>query len=401
MKIILFRILLALIFPIIDFLFYQFLINRHKKLNNKYFKISYWTFCILLYLNSLFFTIYRNYNFRLNFWEVFQVIVVIMILNYFLKFIYLLTELLFYPFSILKKKNACLRRLKYAKIITQIILTAVFTSIIFHGIFYGRFDFKLKVYELKFYNLPQEFNNYKIVHISDLHLESFRNNQDKLKESIDIINDLNPDIIVFTGDLVSNLTAEAFGFENILSQLNAKDGVFAVTGNHDYGTYVKWSDDKLKEQNFNQLKDFYSKINWNLLLNENIQIKRNTSKLVIAGIESSGKPPFGGNADINHALMNTREEDFVVLLSHDPSYWKLEILKYKNIMLTLSGHTHSMQIACCNNKYSPSALVYKEWYGEYMFENKFLIISNGLGTILMPLRIGAHPEIGLITLQCK
>ncbi len=324
-----------------------------------------------------------------------------MILNYFLKFIYLLTELLFYPFSILKKKNACLRRLKYAKIITQIILTAVFTSIIFHGIFYGRFDFKLKVYELKFYNLPQEFNNYKIVHISDLHLESFRNNQDKLKESIDIINDLNPDIIVFTGDLVSNLTAEAFGFENILSQLNAKDGVFAVTGNHDYGTYVKWSDDKLKEQNFNQLKDFYSKINWNLLLNENIQIKRNTSKLVIAGIESSGKPPFGGNADINHALMNTREEDFVVLLSHDPSYWKLEILKYKNIMLTLSGHTHSMQIACCNNKYSPSALVYKEWYGEYMFENKFLIISNGLGTILMPLRIGAHPEIGLITLQCK
>ncbi len=392
---------MASIFPIIDFLFYRLLVKRHKKLNNKNFKISYWTFCILLYLSSLFFTLYRNYDFRLNFWETFQIIVVIMILNYFLKFIFLLTELLFYPFSILCKKNTCSRKLKYTKIIIQIILITGLTVIILHGIFYGRFDFKVNRYELKFDNLPKEFNNYKIVHISDLHLENFRKNHDKLKEAINIINELNPDIIVFTGDLVSNLTAEANGFENILSELNAKDGIFAVTGNHDYGTYVKWPDDEMKKQNFKQLQEFYSKINWNLLLNEKIEIRRNTSKLVIAGIESSGKPPFKGKADINSALINTREEDFVILLSHDPSFWKLEILKYKNIMLTLSGHTHSMQIACCNNKYSPSSLVYKEWYGEYKFENKFLIVNNGLGSILMPLRIGAYPEIGLITLQCK
>jgi len=278
--------------------------------------------------------------------------------------------------------------------------------VLLRGMIFSEFDFKIRKIELEFNQLPKAFNGLKIVQLSDIHLGSWYGKQ-PLERAVQMVNDLHPDIICFTGDLVNYTTSEAFEYEDVLKKLHAPLGKFAILGNHDYGDYVSWENDSLKKKNMIDLYDFEKRIGWKLLLNSNVKINKDSSSIYISGVENWGKTlRFPKKGDIRKAIQGIDRNAFIVLLSHDPSHWD-EIIskKYQNIPLTLSGHTHGMQLGIATNNYewSPAKYLYKHWAG--LFENEtvnshqYLYVNRGLGVIAYPGRIGILPEITLIELK--
>jgi predicted MPP superfamily phosphohydrolase len=276
-------------------------------------------------------------------------------------------------------------------------------SIIMYSIFKSLYRFKIHRVKIAFKTLPSTFDGLKIVHISDLHLGSFNSRYHILDRAVKLINGLNPDIIVFTGDLVNNYAWELKGWSNILKPLTAKKGKFAVLGNHDYGDYSEWKSDKEKKQNLENLKYFYKKIDFKLLLNESIIINKNRDKIAILGVENLGSPPFKQYGDLQKALTYIKTPPFKILLSHDPSHWKKEVINKTNIALTLSGHTHGMQagIHIKNKKWSPIKYKYQHWAGLYKNNNQFLYVNRGLGWLGFPGRLGMRPEITFLELKSE
>ncbi len=276
---------------------------------------------------------------------------------------------------------------------------------LFTGMFKWVYEFKIMREKIIFPHLPQEFNGFKIVQISDIHLGSWTSRK-PLQQAVNMINELHPDIIVFTGDLVNYATDEALGFEDILSQLKAKHGVYAVLGNHDYGNYVTWPSEDAKRNNMIQLLDFFNKIGWKLLNNENKIISKDLAKLAIIGVENWGAnkrfPKYG---DIDKAIQGSEQADIKILLTHDPSHWEKVIVPGNyDIDLSLSGHTHGFQfgIETKDIKWSPAKYMYKHWAGLYQDKNntgKYIYVNRGLGSIGYPGRIGILPEITVIELQ--
>ena len=288
-------------------------------------------------------------------------------------------------------------------IITKVgvgISTIIFLLII-HGITINKYNYKLNTQELYFKNLPSEFDGYKIIQISDIHLGSMMGNTAGIEQAVSIINNENPDLILFTGDLVNNTANEVDGFEEAFKKLKSKNGIYSILGNHDYGDYVPWKTKIDKEENLKQLISKHKDLNFNLLLNKNIRINKDTSNIVIAGVENWGKPPFPQFGDLNKALKNTTKNDFIILLSHDPSHWRAQVLDSTNVTLTLSGHTHAMQAGfeIGNFQWSPVSLKYKEWGGLYSKANQYLYVNRGLGFIGLLGRIGIRPEITEIILK--
>lgn len=261
----------------------------------------------------------------------------------------------------------------------------------------------LKVQQSSFQSemLPKEFEGYKIVQISDLHLTSMKTHPQFVKELVKTINAQQPDIICFTGDLVSTDVAELYPFVDDLSRLKAKDGVFSILGNHDYMTYAKYMTPLEKSQKFHELLALQKKMRWKLLLNEHSVIHRGQDSIAILGVENDGKPPFPERGDLNKAQegLNLNVPLFKLLLSHDPSHWKRKVLPTTDIQLTLSGHTHGMQFMIGN--WSPAQYLYPEWKGMYQEKSRGLHVSLGVGGALIPFRFGAWPEINVITLHCK
>lgn len=261
----------------------------------------------------------------------------------------------------------------------------------------------LKVQQSSFQSemLPKEFEGYKIVQISDLHLTSMKTHPEFVKELVKTINAQQPDIICFTGDLVSTDVAELYPFVDDLSRLKAKDGVFSILGNHDYMTYAKYMTPLEKSQKFHELLALQEKMGWKLLLNEHSVIHRGQDSIAILGVENDGKPPFPERGDLNKAQegLNLNVPLFKLLLSHDPSHWKRKVLPTTDIQLTLSGHTHGMQFMIGN--WSPAQYLYPEWKGMYQEKSRGLHVSLGVGGALIPFRFGAWPEINVITLHCK
>lgn len=403
MKILLSRILLVLILPVIDYYVFRKIKNHFPGFfENKKNAYIYWTISIFLIGFMLVFSVIENYKFREFMWPVFTTIVVFILIVFAPKAIAALFFLISDFFGLFLNKN---RRAKLGKIMLRIIFVLVIITeiIILSGVFYGRFNFKVLEKEVVFCNLPEKFDNYRIVHLSDLHLGSFVYHRSRIIKIVEIVNSLEPDLIVFTGDLVNNTTQEAWRFIDILKNLSSPDGIIAVTGNHDYGTYVNWNCAIKKEKNFLSLKQFYDSIGAALLLNENIALSRGEQRIFISGIESSGIPPFDKLGDVEQALYGISEDDFVIMLSHDPSFWRNELLNFSEIDLTLSGHTHSMQLGIyserLNFKWSPVKWLYSDWHGKYKENGQKLIINSGAGYIAMPARIGAPPEIGLIVLR--
>ena len=275
--------------------------------------------------------------------------------------------------------------------------------VILFGIFKSLYRFKLAIIPLKHELLPTNFDGFKIAQISDLHLGSFNFRYHILDRAIETINLLKPDIIVFTGDLVNNFSWELKGWTTVLEKLNAKEGKYAVLGNHDYGDYSEWKTLELKKQNFENIKFFHKKIGFNLLLNEAVIIEREQDKLALIGVENWGIPPFKQYGNLNNAIKKVKHIPFKILLSHDPTHWSQEVIKDTNIALTLSGHTHGMQAGIKTKKreWSPIKYKYKHWAGLYFIGNQYLYVNRGLGWMGFPGRLGMRPEITLFELHAK
>lgn len=266
-----------------------------------------------------------------------------------------------------------------------------------YGALIERNLFKVKNVEIIFEELPEAFDGYTIVHISDIHARSFEGRENRLQKAVDKINALDSDIIAFTGDLISMNPDELEGTTGILGGLKAKDGVFSVLGNHDYCMYSDMSDDKKKES-LEELMAKQREMGWKLLMNENFIIGRGRDSVAVVGVENtSPSRHFPSKGNLTQAATGT-EGMFRILLSHDPLHWESEIIG-QDFPLTLSGHTHSMQFSLLG--WSPSRYIFPQYRGLYSRNSQYLYVNPGLGETIFPARIGVMPEITLITLYKK
>ena len=285
----------------------------------------------------------------------------------------------------------------------SILLASIPASALFLGMLRGKYNYKVIKHQLSFNRLPKDFNGFKIVHISDFHCGSF-DNKEKLTYGIDLINKQEPDIILFTGDMVNNIADEILPWKSLISSLNAPYGKYAVLGNHDYGDYTSWNSDEEKVNNFKKLIALQNEMGFKMLNNASEKIKVNQSTIDLLGVENWGSG-FKQKGNLDLALANTRSNDFKILMSHDPTHWKEKVLPHKqHIDLTLSGHTHGMQFGIEIPgiiKWSPAKYRYKHWAGIYQELNKVINVNRGFGFLAYPGRVGIYPEITLITLQNK
>lgn len=267
--------------------------------------------------------------------------------------------------------------------------------LITYGVLVGRNRFEVTQVELTIPDIPEAFDGYRIVHISDIHARSFASREDKLAEAAEMINALKPDLIAFTGDLITLSPDELNTLENSLSSLKAKDGVFSILGNHDYSMYSD-ADQETKEKHLERLIRKQKELGWNLLLNENRIIRKNRDSIAIIGVENTSPSKyFPSRGNLTKASDGT-EGLFRIVLSHDPMHWDAEMVG-KDYPLTLSGHTHAMQMSILG--WSPSSLMFDQYRGLYTKGEQHLYVNIGLGETIFPARIGTRPEITLITLK--
>ena len=283
-------------------------------------------------------------------------------------------------------------------------VAAIPFSALLYGMIKGKYNFKVLKYELEFADLPEAFDGFTMTQISDIHSGSF-DNKNKISYAVDLINQQDSDAIFFTGDLVNNVAEEMDDWKELFSNLSAKEGVFSVLGNHDYGDYVRWNSKEEKLKNLDKLKKIQSEMGWNLLLNENFYIKRKNQKIAIVGVENWGENGFKQAGDLDAACKNINNSDFKVLLSHDPSHWKSRVKNDdRNFQLTLSGHTHGMQFGIEIPgwiKWSPVKYRYENWAGIYEEKGRFINVNRGFGFLGYPGRVGIWPEITVIKLKKK
>tara|TARA_B100001287_G_scaffold261698_1_gene250980 strand:- start:30572 stop:31819 length:1248 start_codon:yes stop_codon:yes gene_type:complete len=283
-----------------------------------------------------------------------------------------------------------------------ILLASIPTSALFIGMLRGKYSYRVIKHNLHFDNLPVEFNGFRIAHISDFHCGSF-DNEKKLAYGINMINQQQPDIILFTGDMVNNIAKEILPWKSLISTLEAPFGKYAVLGNHDYGDYVKWDSKEEKIENFNLLKSLIEEMGFTLLLNNNTNIIKESSTISLLGVENWGKGGFKKSGDLDIALKNTNSNDFKILMSHDPSHWEEIVINHKEkIDLTLSGHTHGMQFGIEIPgwvKWSPIQYRYKYWAGIYKEFSQVINVNRGFGFLAYPGRVGIYPEISILELK--
>lgn len=272
--------------------------------------------------------------------------------------------------------------------------------VIIYAIFKALYRFKIHHLHIKIEDLPTNFSKLRIIHISDLHLGSFNFRYHILERAVTLINHQKPDFIFFTGDLVNNFAWELKGWAEIMGKMKAKQGKFAVLGNHDYGDYSSWKTPELKKSNFESIKYFYKKIGFSLLLNEASIIVKGKDKLAIIGVENWGNPPFKKYGDLKKAMQQANNIPCKILLSHDPTHWTEEVVGQTDIALTLSGHTHGMQagVNLKNKQWSPIKYKYKHWAGLHKEAHQYLNVNRGLGWLGFPGRLGMRPEITCIEL---
>ncbi|PIQ26230.1 MAG: metallophosphatase [Bacteroidetes bacterium CG18_big_fil_WC_8_21_14_2_50_41_14] len=277
-------------------------------------------------------------------------------------------------------------------------------STMFIGMFKWVYQFRVVREIIKLPNLPDQFRGFKVVQISDMHLGSW-SSEKPLENAVELINNLNADLVVFTGDLVNFATKEAFDFGDTLAKIKAKHGVYTILGNHDYGNYVSWPTEEAKQENMDQLFGFYQKIGWKLLLNEHVIINKGDDSMALLGVENWGhNPRFPQLGDIDKAMAGAEKAGFRVLLTHDPSHWeKIVVPGNYPVDLSLSGHTHGFQfgIETKDIKWSPAQYMYKFWAGLYQDSTnpRYLYVNRGLGSIGYPGRIGMLPEITVIEFE--
>ncbi len=289
------------------------------------------------------------------------------------------------------------------KFVSQVALglaTIPFASFIY-GIIQGKYNYKVLKYQLTFKDLPDAFDGYTITQISDIHSGSFTN-KEKIEYGVNLINQQKSDLMLFTGDIVNNKADEMDDWISVFAKLEAKEGKYAILGNHDYGDYMDWEHPEDKKNNFEKVKEIHKKIGFNLLLNEHRYLEKNGQKIALVGVENWGKG-FNKAGDLAKASEGISKEDFKILMSHDPSHWEYKVKQDDfNYHLTLSGHTHGLQLGIEIPgwlKWSPSKYAYKQWAGLYKEFDRYINVNRGFGYHAFPGRVGIWPEITVIELK--
>jgi len=270
--------------------------------------------------------------------------------------------------------------------------------VMIYGCTVGQKKLVVKEQTLYFKNLPTEFDGYRVVQLSDLHIGTYGEDTTFVARVVNEVMAQNPDLIVYTGDLVNSDAAEVDPFIPLLSSLSAPDGVLSIFGNHDYCYYNHHHQIEVIRKEQEALKAKEREMGWQLLLNEHRVIRRDSTCIAVVGVENVGKPPFPHDGDLPKAMAGLADSTFVILLSHDPSHWRMEVLSETDIPLMLSGHTHAMQFRI--GSITPVRLKYPEWGGLYEEDGQQLFVSTGVGGGI-PFRFGAWPEICVLTLKCR
>lgn len=279
------------------------------------------------------------------------------------------------------------------------VLVVIVWGFILYGHYIGRFRSKVTQVEYSSDRLPQAFDGYRIVHISDLHADSF-DRPGHLEKLFKQIDDQNPDIILFTGDITTSTLERVREYESALCSLHAKDGVVSVLGNHDFFIYDRrFHTDAERNGEADRLTQYERQtLGWRVLRNESFILHRGADSIAVAGVDNiNGGQGFRTiqKGDLKRAL-NGLDGIFTVLLTHDPSHWKAEVLPKSHVQLTLSGHTHAAQVRLLG--WSPAHLMFNECDGRYDHDGRMLYVNAGLGGVV-PLRIGCPSEITVITLR--
>ena len=283
---------------------------------------------------------------------------------------------------------------------TALALVMMVWAVLAWGCFVGRWRLQTIRLEYAHPDIPSAFDGYKIVHISDLHLSTFDNNPKQLQRFVDSINALEPDLICFTGDLVTFGTSEAEPYTTTLRQLQATNGVISVLGNHDFLIYNrKLADEKTREKEVEAISQYeHEQLGWRLLRNEHTVIERNGAMITLIGVDNTVGKGQGfstiNRGDLSKAMAGTN--GFRILLTHDPSHWRSEVLPNSDLPLTLSGHTHSAQVRLFG--WTPASWMFKEAWGRYDENGQTLNVNAGLGCTL-PIRVNCQAEVTLITLH--
>lgn len=282
---------------------------------------------------------------------------------------------------------------------------AVLLTALLYGFIFGWRRIVVRTATCRSRLLPDDFDGYRIVHLSDLHIGTFLRNPAFIDSLADAVNGQHPDMVVFTGDLVNVSAIELLPFRKTLSAISAPDGVYSVMGNHDYCMYAQDCTHRVHgrsitvaERDRMLLQYMEDKMGWRMLMNENVVIKRGKSSIAVVGVENIGKPPFKSFGNLAKALTGLPEGMFKILLSHDPTHWRCGVLNKTDIALTLSGHTHAGQVRL--GRFSPAKWAYNEWGGSYVEGNSMLHVSPGIGGTV-PFRFGAWPEINVVILKKK
>ena len=395
-------IVLLAVFFIIEIYVYQAIRNITT---NNYIRIGYWVFTLLAYGIILYWILTFNKASRDH--QQIQLMVsamMIFVLPKLLSVIFLLigdfTRFVEFGFKYFTaNENYFPERRKFIST-TALAAAGIFSALAIDGIIFGKYRHTVRKVKLRFKNLPENFKGYKIVQISDVHSGSFFNPQ-KLQKAIDLINEQDADVVLFTGDMVNNYADEFKPFIPLFKSIKAKDGKFSILGNHDYGDYGAWNSREEKAQNIPNLKNYQAEAGFKLLRNENIALEKNREKIYLLGVENWGIKPFPQYGDLDKALKGVPEDAIKVLMSHDPTHFDEVVKKHKtNVHLTLSGHTHGMQFGLDlkNIKWSPVKFKYKKWADLYESEGKYLYVNRGFGVIAYPGRVGINPEITVIEL---
>lgn len=282
---------------------------------------------------------------------------------------------------------------------------AVLLTALLYGFIFGWRRIVVRTATCRSTLLPDDFDGYRIVHLSDLHIGTFLRNPAFIDSLADAVNGQHPDMVVFTGDLVNVSAIELLPFRKTLSAISAPDGVYSVMGNHDYCMYAQDCTHRVHgrsitvaERDRMLLQYMEDKMGWRMLMNENVVIKRGENSIAVVGVENIGKPPFKSFGNLAKALTGLPEGMFKILLSHDPTHWRCGVLNKTDIALTLSGHTHAGQVRL--GRFSPAKWAYNEWGGSYVEGNSMLHVSPGIGGTV-PFRFGAWPEINVVVLKKK
>lgn len=287
------------------------------------------------------------------------------------------------------------RRGRKAGVATGIVCAMLTLAAGITGLTYGWRHIVVKEVTLESERLPESFRGYRIAHISDLHIGTYKYAPETLAEIVDKVNALEPDLIVFTGDIINVFPEEICQFIGDLDRLEAKDGVYAIMGNHDYCGYAHYSPED-QDNAILRLQALEKEAGLDLLLNSHVIISRGEDSLALIGIEYAGQPQFPAKGDVELATRGLPEGIFRIMLSHDPSFWHSDLMPRASADITLSGHTHAMQ--CRIGPFSPSMFLFDEWGGVYEGNGVKINVNTGTGSNI-PFRIGAWPEIDIVTLD--